>query len=110
MSLLIISGQFYLIPALIFYPIAAGFAYSIYYTASNTMVFNTLHSGRQGSSLGVYGALVGIATMLGSLLSGFTSFYLGYSITFIIAAIFLAVSARFGSLLNHHKSEIAVTP
>lgn len=74
------------------------------------MVFNTLHSGRQGSSLGVYGALVGIATMLGSLLSGFTSFYLGYSITFIIAAIFLAVSARFGSLLNHHKSEIAVTP
>jgi MFS family permease len=92
-SFLIISGVFLLAPVLIFYPLAAGFAYSIYYTASNTMVFNTLHEGRQGSSLGVYSALVGVATMLGSFVSGVTSFFLGYSLTFIIAAILLAVSA-----------------
>ena len=49
-SLYIISGVWFLAPALIFYPLAAGFAYSVYYTASNTMVFNTLV---------VYGLLAG---------------------------------------------------
>ncbi len=100
-SLYIIPGVLFLAPVLIFYPLAAGLAYSIYYTASNTMVFDTLHGGRQGSSLGVYSALVGIASMLGSLFSGLTSFFLGYSITFIIAAAFLLVSAWLGSLLEH---------
>ncbi len=97
------SGVSFLAPVLFFYPLAAGFAYSVYYTASNTMVFNTLHVGRQGASLGVYSALVGIATMIGALTSGFTSFFLGYAPTFIIAAVFLAVSAWLGSLLYREK-------
>jgi MFS family permease len=100
----IISGVFFLVPVLILYPIAAGFAYAVYYTASNTMVFNTLRHGRQGSSLGVYSALVGTATMLGSMVSGFTSYFSGYSLTFIIAAVLLAVSAWLSSLLTHNKS------
>lgn len=103
-SLYVIPGALFLAPVLIFYPLAAGFAYSIYYTASNTMVFNTLHDGRQGASLGVYSALVGFATMLGSIVSGFTSLFLGYSITFIIAAVFLGVSAWLSSLLAHNNS------
>jgi MFS family permease len=107
-SLYIIPGVLFLAPVLIFYPIAAGIAYSVYYTASNTMVFNTLRGGRQGSSLGVYSALVGVATLLGSLVSGFTSFFLGYSATFIIAAVFLAVSAWLASLLEHTKSNVDV--
>jgi MFS family permease len=107
-SLYIIPGVLFLAPVLIFYPIAAGIAYSVYYTASNTMIFNTLHGGRQGSSLGVYSALVGVATLLGSLVSGFTSFFLGYSTTFIIAAVFLAVSAWLASLLEHTKSNVDV--
>ena len=107
-SLYIISGVWFLAPALIFYPLAAGIAYSVYYTASNTMVFNTLRGGRQGSSLGVYSALVGIATLLGSLVSGFTSFFLGFSATFIIAAAFLAVSAWLASLLEHTRSGVDV--
>jgi MFS family permease len=98
-----ISGVWFLVPVLILYPLAAGFAYSIYYTASNTMVFNTLHSGRQGASLGVYSALVGVATLLGSLVSGFTSFFLGFSTTFIMAAVFLAVSAWLASLLKQSQ-------
>jgi MFS family permease len=102
-SVYVFSGVLFLAPVLILYPLVAGFAYSVYYTASNTMVFNTLHSGRQGSSLGVYSALVGIATMLGSFVSGFTSFFLGYSLTFIFAAVFLAVSAWLGSLLGREK-------
>ena len=107
-SVYIISGVWFLAPALIFYPLAAGIAYSVYYTASNTMVFNTLRGGRQGSSLGVYSALVGIATLLGSLVSGFTSFFLGFSVTFIIAAVFLAVSAWLASLLEHSRSSVDV--
>jgi MFS family permease len=103
-SLFLIPGVLFLAPVLIFYPLAAGIAYSVYYTASNTMVFNTLRGGRQGSSLGVYSALVGVATLLGSLVSGFTSFFLGFSATFIIAAVFLAVSAWLAWLLEHNRS------
>lgn len=102
-SLYIISGVWFLVPVLILYPLAAGIAYSVYYTASNTMVFNTLHSGRQGSSLGVYSALVGVATLMGSLISGLTSFFLGSSTTFIIAAACLGCSAWLASLLQHTK-------
>jgi hypothetical protein len=91
-SFYFVSGNWYTIPALIFYSLAGGFAFSIYYTASNTMVFNTLGDKSTGSSLGVYSALVGIATMAGSLISGFTSFYLGFSITFVLASVCLVGS------------------
>ena len=92
-SAYLVAGVWYLAPVLVFYPLAAGLAYSIYYTASNTMVFNALGKTNQGSSLGVYSALVAIATMVGSLVSGFSSFYLGFYTTFITAAACLAVSA-----------------
>jgi MFS family permease len=107
-SLYIISGVGFLVPVLILYPLAAGFAYSVYYSASNTMLFNTLRGGRQGASLGVYSALVGVATLLGSLVSGFTSFFLGFSITFIIAAVFLAVSGWLASLLEQSRLRVDV--
>ncbi len=107
-SFFIISGALFVLPTLLFYPLAAGFAYAVYYTASNTMVFNTLHHGREGASLGVYSALVGIGTMLGSLVSGFTSFFLGYSLTFFLAAVLLAISAWLSSLLER-KADIDVT-
>jgi len=106
MTLYIISGLWFLIPVLILYPIAAGIAYSIYYTASNTMVFNALGEGRQGHSLGVYSALVGIATLMGSVISGFTSFFLGFSTTFILAAALLGLSAWLASLLEHPKPSV----
>jgi MFS family permease len=108
-SLYIIPGIWFLIPALVFYPVAAGIAYAIYYTASNTMVFNTLGGGRQGHSLGVYSALVGIATLTGSIVSGFTSFFLGFSTTFILAAALLGLSAWLASLLEHFRSSVDVT-
>ncbi len=92
-SVYLVSGIWYIVPSMIFYPIAAGIAYAIYYTASSTMVFNSLGSKGHGSSLGVYSALVGVATMIGSLISGFTSVYLGYYVTFMLAAFFLAMAA-----------------
>jgi MFS family permease len=108
-SLYIVTGVWFLVPVLILYPLAAGIAYSVYYTSSNTMVFNTLAGGRQGHSLGVYSALVGAATLLGSLISGFTSFFLGFSTTFILAAGCLAFSAWLVSMLGHTKPKEEAT-
>jgi predicted MFS family arabinose efflux permease len=98
-----LTGLWFLLPVLIFYPLASGIAYSIYYTASNTMIFNTLSPRRNGSSLGVYSALAGIATMAGSFASGFLSFYWGFYVTFIISATCLVVSAWLLSLMDNSQ-------
>jgi len=105
-----LTGMWLLIPILIFYPLSSGIAYSIYYTSSNTLVFNTLSPGRNGSNLGVYSALAGIATMGGSLISGFLSFYLGFYITFLVSATFLGVSAWLLSLAGSSHMSVDSTP
>jgi MFS family permease len=100
-SAYLIVGRLYIVPSFVFYPLAAGIAYAIYYTASNTMVFNSLGTRSHGSALGVYSALVGVATMAGSLISGFTSVYFGYYMTFLLAAFCLAMAALLTSSLSH---------
>ena len=101
-----LTGFWFLIPILIFYPLASGVAYSIYYTASNTMVFNSLGPKHNGSSLGVYSALAGVAVMAGSFMSGFLSFYLGFYVTFIISAACLVVSAWLLSLTENSATVV----
>lgn len=96
----LVTGIAYLGANLLLYPIAAGIAYAVYYASSNIMIFNTLGHSGQGSTLGVYSALVGLATTLGSFISGFTSFYFGYYATFILAAVCLAGSAGLTSTLS----------
>jgi len=86
---LILAGPYFIIPALVMYPIAGGLAFAVYYTSSNTMMFNTIQRKNPGSALGVYSAVVGIATMGGSLASGFISVYLGFYTTFVLAGILL---------------------
>jgi MFS family permease len=86
---LLVTGPFFAVSALIFYPLAGGIAYAIYYTASNTMMFNTVKGGTAGSTLGVYSAVVGVATMAGSFVSGFISVYSGYYVTFVLAGVLL---------------------
>ena len=110
LSVYFISGIGYIVPTLIFYPVAGGVAFAAYYTASNTMVFNSLGSKGAGSSLGVYSALVGVATMVGSLLSGFTSVYFGFHVTFLLAALCLAISAVLTSRLSNFKRQLDETP
>jgi MFS family permease len=95
-----LTGFGYLGANLIFYPLGAGIAYAAYYAASNVMVFNTLGSANQGSTLGVYSALVGFATMLGSFISGFISFYLGFHVAFIFAGACLGIAAALTSILS----------
>jgi uncharacterized membrane protein YvlD (DUF360 family) len=41
--------------------------------------------------------------MVGSLISGFTSFYIGYYATFILAAVCLAISSWLISILVHQQ-------
>jgi len=90
---LILSGPLFAVSALFFYPLAGGVAYAIYYTSSNTMMFNTVQGKSAGAALGVYSAVVGIASMAGSLVSGFISVYQGYYATFIIAGVILFAAA-----------------
>jgi MFS family permease len=95
-----LTGFWFLFPILIFYPLASGIAYSIYYTASNTMVFNSLSQRHNGSHLAVFSAFAGVATMAGSFSSGFLSFYWGFYATFIISAVCLIISAWMLSLID----------
>jgi MFS family permease len=90
---LFITGSFFAVPALIFYPLAGGIAFAIYYTSSNTMMFNTVQGKSAGAALGVYSAVVGIASMAGSLVSGFISVYQGYYATFVVAGVLLFAAA-----------------
>ncbi len=78
-----------LITGLIFYPIASGIAYAFYYTASNTLVFDSLKGIGRGSALGAYTALMGVGTFLGALISGYSAFYLGYWVTFVVGGILM---------------------
>jgi MFS family permease len=109
-AVLFLPGILYIAPTLVLYPIAGGIAYAAYYTASNTMVFNTLGPKSQGAWLGVYSALVGMATMTGSLASGFVSVYFGFDSTFVLAALCLAVAALLTHrLLRFKQFQIAAT-
>jgi MFS family permease len=90
---LLLTGPWFAAPALIFYPLAGGVAYAVYYTSANTMMFNTVRGKSAGSALGVYSAVVGIAAMAGSLVSGFISVYQGYYATFVLAGVLLFAAA-----------------
>ncbi|BDC18857.1 MFS transporter [Acidianus sp. HS-5] len=78
-----------LISGLVFYPIAAGIAYSFFSSSSTTMIFKIVGERQQGKGLGVYSTVVGISLFLGSLISGYITHYLSYGIDFVIAGILL---------------------
>ncbi len=86
---LFVSGPLFVIPAIILYPLAGGVAFAIYYTSANTMMFTTVRSKSAGAALGVYSAVVGIASMAGSFASGFISVYDGYYFTFVLSGVLL---------------------
>jgi MFS family permease len=102
---LLLPNSAFLIPALILYPIAGGIAYAVYYTSSNTMMFNTVQGRRAGAALGVYSAVVGLATMAGSLASGFISVYSGYYTTFILSGVLLFATVMVVARLPKSSSQ-----
>ncbi|HXW37255.1 MAG TPA: hypothetical protein VEJ36_05075 [Nitrososphaerales archaeon] len=106
LSLFFFKGYLYVIPALTLYTISSGIAYAFYYTASNTMVFNSIQNRSPGSTLGVYSALVGIATTSGSLVSGFISVYFGFDVTFVAAGLLLGASVLVLFQLKKHVGSL----
>lgn len=86
---LLVSGPIFVFPTLFLYPLAGGVAFAIYYTSANTMMFSTVQGKSAGAALGVYSAVVGIAAMAGSLISGFISVDVGYYSTFIASGVLL---------------------
>ncbi|MEM4138775.1 MAG: MFS transporter, partial [Sulfolobaceae archaeon] len=81
------------ITSLILYPIAAGIAFAIFNTSSNTLIFKIVGERSHGKGLGEYSTLVGIGMFTGSLLSGYISSSLGFQTDFLIAGLLLFISA-----------------
>ncbi|MGC9138765.1 MAG: MFS transporter [Thermoplasmata archaeon] len=80
---------------LLIYPLAAGIAFSIFYTVSNVMVFESIGNRARGRMLGLYTSLIQIGVLVGATFSGIISYYLGYWIDFIIAGLFILMSLNF---------------
>jgi MFS family permease len=89
----LLAGPAFLLPVLVLYPFAAGIAFAVYYTSANTMMFNTVQTRSPGSALGVYSAVVGFATLSGSLVSGFISVDFGFYVTFVLAGLLVLSAA-----------------
>jgi MFS family permease len=70
-----------------------GLAYTIITVNLNSLFYKALPAGRQGGLLGVYSASNGAALFMGSLASGYVSYYLGYPITFFLGGILVFLSA-----------------
>jgi MFS family permease len=63
-----------------------GVAFALWNSSTSVTLLSSLGSARQGNVLGGYAALGALGTVAGSLFTGYTSFYEGYSTTFTIAA------------------------
>jgi len=83
---------------LIIYPLAAGIAFSIFYTVSNVMVFEAIGNRARGRMLGLYTSLIQIGVLIGATISGYIFYYLGFWVDFIIAGICVLLSLNFFNL------------
>jgi MFS family permease len=81
-----------------------GIGYALVNVNLNTLLFRVLPLGRQGGMLGVFSAFNGLALLSGSLASGYVSYFLGYSITFFLAATLVFLSSTVLEL--HYGIEI----
>lgn len=70
-----------------------GLAYTPIYVGLYSLLYYNLPSTNQGAVLGVYSSIVNASLFLGSLLSGYASYFLGYTFTFFLSAIVFLSSA-----------------
>jgi MFS family permease len=69
-----------------------GVVYAIWNSATSVTLMSNLGQARQGNLLGGYAALGSLGTVVGSLFTGYISYYSGYSTTFTTAAAVMLVS------------------
>ncbi len=86
------SGNNILWSNIILYPIATGIAFSLYYTASYSLVFKALKGIDNGSALGVFSAIAAVGTLVGALLSGEFAYSYGYAVTFVLAGVLMLIT------------------
>jgi len=78
-----------------------GAAYATININLTSLLYKVLPAGRQGGMLGVYSSLNGVAFLIGGLASGYISYYLGYTTTFLLAAILVFLASTI--LEIHYK-------
>ena len=83
------SSPLFYVGNFVFYMLAIGVAYALYYPASYDMLFKTLDGHKNGSAMGVYGAIAGIGTLTGTFASGIFTVDYGFGATFVIAAMLM---------------------
>jgi MFS family permease len=88
---------------LLFYLIGAGVAYAFYYIASNTLFFEAIKGMDRGKSLGVYSAITSIGLFVGSYVSGYIAYLIGYADVFFIAGALMFASAAMFMFLSKKK-------
>ena len=77
----------------IIYSIGAGLAYAVFYTVSNVMLFEAIGNAKRGMKIGIYSSMIGLGAILGALMSGYASFYVGYWFTFFLAGVTTVLTA-----------------
>ncbi|MEM0097359.1 MAG: MFS transporter [Conexivisphaerales archaeon] len=70
-----------------------GMAYTPIYIGVSSLLYYNLPSTNQGATLGVYSSLTNLSLFVGSILSGIVSYYLGYSLTYFVSAIFFLIAS-----------------
>ncbi|MEM0154576.1 MAG: MFS transporter [Methanothrix sp.] len=91
-AFIFLTGLGSLLINLIFYALTAGLAYAMFYTVSNTLLFETVGSEKPGRKLGLYSSVVGVGYLIGSLVAGYIAYYIGYSVAFIASGLLIFLS------------------
>ncbi len=93
-----------IITGLTLYPLAAGIAFSTFYTASSVMVFERLGNGEEGRGLGAYSFIAGSAYLTGSLTSGYLAGSIGINESYMVAGAMLWFSSYLFEQIHKNES------
>ncbi|HUL39991.1 MAG TPA: MFS transporter, partial [Methanomassiliicoccales archaeon] len=77
-----------------------GFCWANLSVAGNCIVSRISYKDFRTESLGAYNAIMGIGTIIGSLVGGFVALSLGYEVTFFVASAFVAMALTLLLLLS----------
>jgi predicted MFS family arabinose efflux permease len=82
---------------------AIGFCWANLSVAGTTIVSRIAHMGFRTESLGMYNAIMGIGTIVGSVVGGLVAQAMGYEVTFVLSSSFVLLAFVFLLALNLDK-------
>ena len=89
LSPIVLTGILYL--NLLSYFIA-GIGYALWNISASVIIYINIAGKMEAHYIGLWSAIIGLSGVIGSLLSGFISFYYGYTLTFILSIAFTVIS------------------